>query len=274
MSATCRELCDLTSRGDCSTTKKFLSCTVTGDVGSRSLTCVYERTDCREMPIPRADCGRRLEGAPRGCVARDDDPFKALLSTMAALEAEAVPAFERLASELTEHGAPTTLTRLAKRSADDERRHARVMRSLARSNGAATSEVSFEIGAVRSLRDVAIENAAEGCVRETWGALVACWQAERATDARVRAAMRGIAQDELRHATLSWQIDAWARGALDDDGRAALDRARDEAVEALRASLGPVASVLVERAGLPVMADAQRLFEECEAAVWSREARS
>ena len=272
--ATCAELCFTVTAGDCDTTKRLLSCTITGVVGDRSLQCVYEHSSCREMPGQRAVCGRRLEGAPTRDEHRCDDPFNALLTEMAALEAEAVPAFERLAIELVEHGAPTTLTRLAKRSADEERRHARVMRSLARSNGAATSEVSFEIGAVRPLRDVAIENAAEGCVRETWGALVGSWQAERASDLRLRAAMRGIARDELRHAELSWQIDAWARSVLDDEGRAALDRARDEAIEELRASIGPVAAALVERAGLPTMSEARRLFKECEAAVWSQEGRS
>ena len=53
---------------------------------------------------------------------------------------------------------------------------------------------------MRELEAIAIENAVEGCVRESFGALLATWQAKTAGDARVRAAMKRIARDETRHA--------------------------------------------------------------------------
>jgi hypothetical protein len=54
----------------------------------------------------------------------------------------------------------------------------------------------------------------EGCVRETYGALVAMHQAETAGDSDVRALMTDIAQDEMNHAALAWRIDAWAATKL------------------------------------------------------------
>jgi hypothetical protein len=110
----------------------------------------------------------------------------------------------------------------------------------------------MEITPARSLLEVARENAAEGCVRETFGALVATWQARTAADPLVRATMAGIAVDESRHAALSWAIDGWARSRLGAAGGRELDEARAEARMELRATAGaPVDPALVREAGLP-----------------------
>src|SRR6185503_12478530 len=105
--------------------------------------------------------------------------------------------------------------RQARRAAGDEVRHHRAMTALARRFGAEPPAVPRAFpDEVRSLEAVAVENAAEGCMRETIGALVAREQAGRAGDPVVRAAMRGIAADEARHAELAFQVDGWARGKL------------------------------------------------------------
>ena len=49
-------------------------------------------------------------------------------------------------------------------------------------------------------------------MRETWGAACAVTQGERAADPELRRTMRGIARDELGHATLSWDLAAWLSG--------------------------------------------------------------
>jgi hypothetical protein len=59
------------------------------------------------------------------------------------------------------------------------------------------------------LLEVAVENAVEGCVRETFGVAVAMIRAERAGDKQVRRAMRSIARDEMQHAELSWAVARW-----------------------------------------------------------------
>ena len=97
----------------------------------------------------------------------------AWLAHAAWLEAASVYAFFRLADELALHGAPIALVRIARQSAMDEMRHAAVVASLAARYGARPAAVEVDPPAARSLEAMAIENAVEGCVRETWGAIVA-----------------------------------------------------------------------------------------------------
>jgi hypothetical protein len=81
----------------------------------------------------------------------------------------------------------------------------------------------------RTLADVAVENAVEGCVRETYGALLAFVEALSSPDPSLRRAMRSIAEDECRHAELAWSVHAWALPRL-------LPAERRRVVEALRAA--------------------------------------
>src|SRR5205823_2406284 len=134
---------------------------------------------------------------------------------VAHLEAASVHAFVRLGRELDAHGAPKRLLDAAARAARDEIRHARVTARIARRFGASPPPARVRQLAVRSLAAVAIENAVEGCVRETFGALVAKWQADHAGDAEVATAMERIARDESDHAALSWAIAGWSAARLD-----------------------------------------------------------
>lgn len=162
--------------------------------------------------------GRSTEGVTSVPKALNDaDELGATLARMATLEAEAVPAFRRLAHELAALGAPRKLRRRAARSRKDEERHARTMSSLARRNQcipAAIIEPPYALP-LRSLEEVALENAMEGCIRETYGAWIALKQAREAPSAELRATMKRIAGDELRHAALAWEIHAWAMKRLD-----------------------------------------------------------
>jgi len=123
--------------------------------------------------------------------------------------------------------------------------------------------------AVRSLEEVAIENAAEGCVRETFGALVGMWQATFAADARVRRAMKGVSRDECRHATLSWEIAQWIEHRLNAHARQRLETARREAIHHLEVELWYEPEMdVVREAGIPSAQAAHRLFEHARAALW------
>jgi hypothetical protein len=196
-----------------------------------------------------------------------------VLAHLALLERESVPAFERLAAELATHGAPDALVRDAKRAANDERMHARVMTRLARRAGATVPRWRPSRGPVRPLRALAEENAREGCVRETFGALVAAWQCVRAADPKLRAAMRVIARDETRHAALAWRVDAWARGRLSVDECASLDAIRDREVQALREEVRRPTEARRRALGFPCGDDAQRLVAACTQGLW-QEARA
>jgi hypothetical protein len=209
--------------------------------------------------------GRRPEGLRSdGAVAGGGSVLGALFAKMAHLEAASVPAFERLAEELAAHGAPERLVRAARRSAREEVRHARAMEALARRHGAPMPEVVVAPCEPRSLEALAIENAVEGCVRETFGALLAGWQARSARDEAVREALSTIAPDELRHAELSWAIDAWALARLSPEERARVEAARQEAWRALEreAEESTLGEELAMQAGLPSPEQARRLVRE------------
>ncbi|HEY2369381.1 MAG TPA: ferritin-like domain-containing protein [Polyangiaceae bacterium] len=150
------------------------------------------------------------------------------------LEAASVGAFERLERELEAHGAPIGLRRAARAAARDESRHARAMTRLARRHGVrARAKTTRESKTNRALVDVAIENAVEGCVHETFGAVLARFQAERAPDPRDRAVLRDIARDEARHAALAERIDAWVKPRLTFEERRRVDDARANAANAI-----------------------------------------
>lgn len=181
---------------------------------------------------------------------------------VAELEAASVVAFEELADELRLHGAPARLVRDAHRSRRDEIRHARVMTALARRHGGVPSmRVTARRGA-RPLAEVVHDNATEGCVRETFGALIATVQARRAADARVRRELSRIAADETRHAQLSWAIHDWGTARLAADARAEVRAAQRRALEALRAEVNVDLPASVQEAtGMPDGATQLRLLD-------------
>ena len=78
---------------------------------------------------------------------------------------------------------------------------------LARTFGAEPEPVRITPCRCETFETVAVENAIEGCVRETYGALVSFWQARAAGDPKVREVYARIAEDELstRHSRGAWQ---------------------------------------------------------------------
>lgn len=204
-------------------------------------------------PTPRHNCGRRFEGLV--LEAAGDEPG-AQLAAMAELEAASVPAFERLARELAAWHAPSDLVERARAAMADEVRHARVMTALARRYGRAPRAIDVPELPCRSLAEIAIENAIEGCVREAYGALIATYQAERASPA-LRPAFRAIAADERGHADLAEAVHTWLVDQLDDRG--SIEVARELAERELRASLPR--TIPCPELGLPGAVDALALYD-------------
>jgi len=214
----------------------------------------------------------RLEDGDPGCaVGRRPEGYSAssqgtslgdYLAMSAELEAASVPAFRRLARELRAHGAPRELVSRAEKAARDEVQHARMTQRLAERFGGAPKLPRIGKLPVRSLEAIAEENAREGCVRETFGALVASVQALRATDEGIRAAMQTIAVDETEHAALAWDVAAWLDPQIDSAGRDAARRAKRAAYASLLDSVCAGASTERARLGLPSPAEELRLLHE------------
>ena len=208
-------------------------------------------------------CGRRPAGlAPGAETLGATVSVAAWLAEAAHLEAASVIAFRRLERELLALGAPRELIVGARRSRADEIRHAREMTLLAHRFGAAPARVMIMPFEKRSVFEIALENAVEGCVRETYGALVAEYQARMAVDPEIRAVLRRVASDEARHAALAHDVAAWLAPRLDDAERAAIGRARAVAMADLRAAvLQPSAEDVVALAGMPRPREAQALLD-------------
>jgi len=239
-------------------TQPFYDCTLSG----RSVYCNYGAAPCYVT-------GRRPRGLQRCAPGHAPHAVGRHLAQMAHLEAASVPAFARLARELEAYDAPRSLRRAALRAARDETRHARVVTRLAQRAGATVRRPRVRDGKPRSLEAIAIENAIEGCVRETFGAAVAVAQSISASDPVVRAAMRRIATDETRHAELAWQVARWIEGRLDGAARDRVTRARRRAARALVQSVSTsVHPSLVRELGIPPAQVAVAMASDLDTSLW------
>jgi hypothetical protein len=223
---------------------------VSEDVIDRSMACI----------------GRRPPGL--AAAAPSDTSVGAWLARAAELEAAAVPAFERLVTELEAFGAPEALVQDARDAADDERRHVVQMSALAHRYGREPLPRAVAPLPLRGLRAFALDNAVEGCVREAWGAALGAWQARTATDPEVAATLAAVADDELGHAALSLRIAAWVDGVADDALRSELVDAANAAREALRRELAaPLPAAIRAPLGLPDADQGLALFSRFEQAL-------
>ncbi len=223
--------------------------------------------DLRERRRPRA------RGLRAAAAASAPARTSARSSRLAAeLEAASVFAFDRLAEELTRAGAPPRLIGEARRAARDERRHARRTWTVARALGGAPVRSRRAGEASRALEAVALENAVEGCVRETFGALVASWQGAHAADASIARLSRGLAADETRHAALAWGVGRWCWTRLAPAARRRIGAACRDAIDGLRTAPQPNDDV-ARAAGLPSIAERRALVDALDATLWRDLAR-
>jgi hypothetical protein len=198
--------------------------------GGRMLTCPSTPATVT-VTCPVNCTGRRTEGCSTPSLPRRSSRGERF-AAMAHLEAVSVDAFARLERELEAHGAPPSLRREARRARRDEVRHTAMTSHLARREGTPVPLPGpLPRAAARTLLDVALENAVEGCVRETYGALQGLVEARVSRDRQVRRTMESIARDECRHAELAWAVHAWAMARLPVAGRARVSGAMRDAID-------------------------------------------
>jgi hypothetical protein len=219
-------------------------------------------------PLLKVNCSLDLPGGRRHATYEPPAHDRVVavgewLARLAHLEAASVDAFRILCDDLMTHGAPAHLVAAAERSIADEMRHADLVGSFAGVHGGEVAAPAPARRTARTLFEVARENAVEGCVRETFGALVAMWQARTAKNAAFADAMRAIAEDEARHAALAWHIAAWAETQLTPEENARVREAAAAAEAELRAEMDALAETDASRwLGLPSPREARRLWAE------------
>ncbi len=188
-------------------------------------------------------------------------------------ERGSVLGFEEVARALAVHGAPERLIAWAKRSAREERRHAREMLTLASKHGVVPRPVRAASSIAASLFDFARANLVDGCVAETYSALELVWMGDHAAD-DLRGLFARTADDEVAHAGLAFEIHDWLlpqqtleeRERLSTELRDALRRLIEQAAIARPSALAEL--------GLPPMTVASALAVELAACLLSIDDRA
>jgi len=200
--------------------------------------CVITSTDVAGAVVAvtyvqPVDCigGRRPDGFVEPCYP--SRTAGAWLARIATLEAASVTAFARLVRALQRFDAPARLIAAARAAIADELVHARLTARLARRFGGSPQAPVIAEAAPPSLATLARENAVEGQVAETFGALVATCQGQLAADAEIRGVFAAIAADEARHAALAHALAPWLAARLTAAEHVAIDEARRQATRAI-----------------------------------------
>ncbi len=143
----------------------------------------------------------------------------------ALMEHASVPAFARVALELSALGAPPQLVLEANLAMADEVRHAQACFALASAYAAeplGPGPLEAPGRPLPTLAQLAVETFREGCVGESLAVGRAAVQLRSATDPTVRSVLEEVIDDEGRHAELAWRIVRWAVQAGGDEVRQAL----------------------------------------------------
>ena len=248
----CLTLCPTFGAYHCAATAE--SCTDAGwvDGGALIVSCDFCPSNVGRRPLG-------YEDAPT-----DVSSVASYFAEVSRLEAASVGAFVELERALRRFGAPRRLALAARRAADDERRHTALTAELCRTFGGAPRNDVPSPRSYASLLELALDNAREGCVRETFGALLAQLQARHAREERIRKAMSVIALDETRHAGLAWEIADWLESRLSIEQLRAVHAAREHAAAEQRLLVREPTPALRD-AGVPPAALQRTLL----AALWT-----
>lgn len=220
----------------------------------------------------KVSCGQggRKPAGFTAAPARGRTRAAAYLAFQASLEAASVPAFVELARELDGRGAPPDLVADCLRAASEEVGHAATVARLARARGGDVPAMrrAPSAHASRSALDLAIDNAVEGLVRETFAAAIAVHQATYAPAPEERAAFQTIARDEISHASLSRRVHAWLVATLHETERAHVRDAMARAIADLAAEISPVVDDSLSSLGLPSPERTRAIHGELQARLW------
>ena len=157
-----------------------------------------------------------------------------------------------------------------RKAAEDEVRHSDVMAEVARHFGAEPGPPRVEAAAPRATLAIALENAVEGTIRETFGALTGSYQALTARDPLVADAMRQVSEDEIFHAELSARIEAFLDTLLTEPERQSVADAKQRAIGELRLEMMVEPDdEITALAGLPPKELALQWIDQLDRDIWT-----
>lgn len=241
--------------------RQVMTCKETKEGNTRKMACDYQ------LQPACAVAGRRPAGLEdqlaRTTPLTPLEEAGAFFAELAFLEDAAVTAFEYLVEELKAYSAPAPLIALATQAIGEEQEHVELMTALAQRYGATPQRATAAPFQLRPIAEIAIENAREGCVRESFGSLLGFWQSIASEDPAVRGIMDRIAYEESHHGALSWAIDEWLKPQLSGTDLDRYQQAHAQAIEEIQREIQNEPSEAMRRyAGFPTAAQAQDLFSQ------------
>lgn len=251
------------------------------DTGERLLSCQYEKGDAGMIQVR---CNREGSCAIPGRWTSIAGPKPLALAysiqeemkRRVKCEAVAVIAFERLAFELKAYQAPIELLAKIQVAIEDEKRHTSNFSSVCLAQNWEIEEDITHIQVsqypVRSLLELAIENAIEGCVGESFAALENLYQSHFAKNQTIKALHQSIVFDEIAHAELSWQIHDWINQQLPIHEKVLLQEALVQAISG-KISINPNCHLPEETKqylGLPDHHTAKILYNQLNEQLWQK----
>ena len=123
------------------------------------------------------------------------------------------------------------------RAAREEVMHARMMNHQCVKHDVRIPHLDESVLPKRTLCDIAIENAIEGCVHERYAALQAHHQAHHAQAEELRTVFLRIAQEETEHTALAEDLHMWLMGQLTQQERNRVQESRKDAQKTLEKAL-------------------------------------
>ena len=244
--------------GDSSKPSTLVSCEV-------EYTAIHAPYTCTKI-VP----GRMPNGLQTGHnQATAQNSIARYLADMTTMETAAITAFKYLVKELKAYGAPSSLIAHAQLAVEEEQRHAEMAGLLAAAHQAEVSEILVADFALRSLFEIALENAIEGCINETFAAACGLWQSEHAQMPVFKEVIAHITDEEMGHAALSWEIHEWLMPQLTSSQQQSINNAQAEAVETLITNFKQKGDPAQQLAfGLPDKTGATAIFAQLQNSVW------
>ena len=184
-------------------------------------------------------------------------------------ELASVYTYDRLAQGLQEQGAPASLVTAARRAGQDKVRSARRLSRLCRCHGGTPRQPAIEPVRSRPLELIARDAAVEGCIKARFAGMLAQHQVEHASESNVRAVMRAIASDSLRHVALARRVVGWSTHRLGSAEQGRIQLEQGHALQALAARwTRPLDPEVRARVGLPDASVARQMVDKVLRELW------
>ncbi len=184
-------------------------------------------------PAPRPIPGRMPVGMKPITISSTHSLLGNYFANMAMMEKAAITAFQYLVRELEAYEAPQELIELARKAIAEEARHTKMASNLSKGYNTEIPEFIVNEFQLRSLFEIALENAVEGCVNESFAATCGLWQHAHAEHDVFREVIGHITEEEIGHGALSWSIHEWIMPQLTEAQQAHVLQAQAKAFDTL-----------------------------------------